>query len=277
MSEAIVRTAIAGSSTKQLLQEREKLRQQIRSEMFDVVKGWGVWLETVEITDVLIKSQPVFKDMQAEYREKLKRVAEIYRVKIRSEIEDIRSQKENELHQKQIKIDNELTIYSNETKLKLEQLTRKNGVRVAVQDLKIQDFKSDFNTFYSNQTHLHNTEFCKLNSSEKIANVKNSGDKNVVQRQVTLAKNMTRVLNHDSTLIIQKLRDDAVMVREKQMADLKKANIDKSLLTLQALETAEDCLKDIYFKKMQIQQENDDNDAATALFNKWFQSRAVNV
>lgn len=132
MSEAIVRTAIAGSSTKQLLQEREKLRQQIRSEMFDVVKGWGVWLETVEITDVLIKSQPVFKDMQAEYREKLKRVAEIYRVKVRSEIEDIRAVKESEMHQKQIKIDNELTIYSNETKLKLEQLTRKNGVRVAV-------------------------------------------------------------------------------------------------------------------------------------------------
>lgn len=132
MSEAIVRTAIAGSSTKQLLQEREKLRQQIRSEMFDVVKGWGVWLETVEITDVLIKSQPVFKDMQAEYREKLKRVAEIYRVKVRSEIEDIRAVKESEMHQKQIKIDNELTQYSNDVKMKLEQLTRKNGVRVAV-------------------------------------------------------------------------------------------------------------------------------------------------
>jgi uncharacterized membrane protein YqiK len=63
MSEAIVRTAIAHSSTVQILREREALRQKIRDEMSEVIKGWGVWLETVEITDVVINSQPVFVDM----------------------------------------------------------------------------------------------------------------------------------------------------------------------------------------------------------------------
>jgi hypothetical protein len=31
--------------------------------MFEVVKGWGVWLETVEITDVTISSGALFKDL----------------------------------------------------------------------------------------------------------------------------------------------------------------------------------------------------------------------
>jgi len=71
-----------------------------------------------------------------------------------------------------------------------------------------------------------------LNSEEKICKVKTNGDKKVVNRQEELANNTTEVLAHDSKIVIAKLRDDAVMVREKQMADLKKKNIDKSLLTL---------------------------------------------
>jgi len=51
-----VRTTTASCTTKQILGEREMLRQKIRDEMTEVVKGWGVWLETVEITDVVIKS-----------------------------------------------------------------------------------------------------------------------------------------------------------------------------------------------------------------------------
>lgn len=68
--------------------------------MTEVVKGWGVWLETVEITDVVIKSQPLFKDLQAEYRERIKHVAETYRMKIRSEVDEIRQKKGAELNEK---------------------------------------------------------------------------------------------------------------------------------------------------------------------------------
>lgn len=54
--------------------------------MHKVVKGWGVWLETVEITDVTIMSQNLFKDLQANFRESVKRNAEIYRMQIESQI-----------------------------------------------------------------------------------------------------------------------------------------------------------------------------------------------
>jgi hypothetical protein len=46
-----------------MLRDREGLCIKIRKEMSDVVSGWGVWLETVEITNVLIKSGSLFKDL----------------------------------------------------------------------------------------------------------------------------------------------------------------------------------------------------------------------
>jgi len=56
MASAIVRSAIANASINEMLKNREKLRETIRTDMTKVVKGWGVWLETVEITDVTIMS-----------------------------------------------------------------------------------------------------------------------------------------------------------------------------------------------------------------------------
>jgi len=40
--------------------------------MFDTVKSWGVWLETIEITGVEICSQSLFRDMQTNYRETMR-------------------------------------------------------------------------------------------------------------------------------------------------------------------------------------------------------------
>lgn len=65
--------------------------------MFEVVKGWGVWLETIEITDVKISSGSLFKDLQANYRENMKKDAEVYRMKIESEIKVEKDKKATEL------------------------------------------------------------------------------------------------------------------------------------------------------------------------------------
>lgn len=66
--------------------------------MFEVVKGWGVWLETVEITDVKIMSSSLFKDLQANYRENMKKDAEVYRMKIESEIKIVQTQRDTEIN-----------------------------------------------------------------------------------------------------------------------------------------------------------------------------------
>lgn len=65
---SIVRTEIANSSIKEILRNREKIRLRIRSEMKDV-EGWGIWIETVEVTEVLISSSDLFSNMQSEFRQ----------------------------------------------------------------------------------------------------------------------------------------------------------------------------------------------------------------
>lgn len=56
-ASSIVRDAIANSELLSILQDRVKLRDRIYKDMQKVCNGWGVWLETVEITEVLITSQ----------------------------------------------------------------------------------------------------------------------------------------------------------------------------------------------------------------------------
>ncbi len=50
MCESVVRSQIANSSLDQVLRNRHSIRDAVKKELKDQFKGWGVWLETVEIT-----------------------------------------------------------------------------------------------------------------------------------------------------------------------------------------------------------------------------------
>jgi len=75
--------------------------------MLDVVKGWGVWIETIEITDVKILSSSLFKDMQSKFREEQKRTAQMNSLEIQNEVETERLRTEIEMNQK--RVDAEIT------------------------------------------------------------------------------------------------------------------------------------------------------------------------
>ena len=86
MASAIVRAAIANSTITDMLTKRDILKTKIVKDMDAVVKGWGVWLETVEITDVQISSHNLFKDLQAAFREEKKKDAEVYTMEIEQDL-----------------------------------------------------------------------------------------------------------------------------------------------------------------------------------------------
>lgn len=46
------------------------------NDLKDQLKGWGIWMETVEITEVTISSDRLFKDLQAEFRQEARLKAE---------------------------------------------------------------------------------------------------------------------------------------------------------------------------------------------------------
>lgn len=55
--------------------------------MSEVVKGWGVHLETVEVTDVRILSSSLFANMQTKFREQNRKTAELQVAAVNDEIE----------------------------------------------------------------------------------------------------------------------------------------------------------------------------------------------
>ena len=58
--------------------------------MNDIVNGWGVWLESVEITDVQIMSGGLFKNLQTSFREEQRMKAEKIAMKTENELREIR-------------------------------------------------------------------------------------------------------------------------------------------------------------------------------------------
>lgn len=64
--------------------------------------GWGVWLETVEITEVKICSRNLFEDMQAEYRQETHLKAEQIRLETNNKVEQNRISSEFQLNKSKI-------------------------------------------------------------------------------------------------------------------------------------------------------------------------------
>merc|ERR1712166_1640428 len=69
MAESLMRKHVATTPLNSVLRGREELREAVRKEMLETTKGWGVWLETLEIKDVQICSKTLFEDLQAEFRQ----------------------------------------------------------------------------------------------------------------------------------------------------------------------------------------------------------------
>jgi hypothetical protein len=115
----------------------------MQKEMFQTLRGWGVWLESVEITDVRICSKSLFEDMQAEFRQEQHLKAEQIRLansktleeekanhdiqvaKLRTEkelrISQLESQKSLSIAKNTADQDSAKRLYEAEQKLKLEE------------------------------------------------------------------------------------------------------------------------------------------------------------
>ncbi|KRW99566.1 hypothetical protein PPERSA_13146 [Pseudocohnilembus persalinus] len=68
MTESIVRSQISNTKLLEVLKNRHALREAVTTNLRQSLEGWGIWAETVEITEVIISSSQTFKDMQTEFR-----------------------------------------------------------------------------------------------------------------------------------------------------------------------------------------------------------------
>jgi regulator of protease activity HflC (stomatin/prohibitin superfamily) len=76
LAESVVRHEVSNKSLQQMITEREKVRESMKQQLMDTVDDWGISIDTIEFTEVWIRSKEVFENLQAQYRNDLKFSAE---------------------------------------------------------------------------------------------------------------------------------------------------------------------------------------------------------
>ena len=84
MCISVIRDRVANMTIMDILRYRNKIKAEIQKTLQDTLSGWGMKIDTVEISNVRIKSHDLFKNMQTEFREQKNLIAE----QIRSETEN---------------------------------------------------------------------------------------------------------------------------------------------------------------------------------------------
>jgi len=97
----------------------------IKKEMLEVVKGWGVWIEAIEITDVKIMSASLFKDLQSNFRETKKQEAEMNALEIANKLETEKLQATIVMNEKRNDTNSTINNYASNINLKISQNNNK--------------------------------------------------------------------------------------------------------------------------------------------------------
>lgn len=89
---SVVRNHIANSTIDEIIKNRDQLRNLIMETLKNLCMGWGIWLETVEITDVKILSGNLFRDLQCKYREDQNEEATVHKMAVDQTVNEKREE-----------------------------------------------------------------------------------------------------------------------------------------------------------------------------------------
>lgn len=144
--EAVLRHAVSGLTIAEVMTKRNEIREQVKSEVLELTQGWGIWIETIEITDVLIMSDKLFKNMQAEHRQEMRLKAE--KIKMKTELELAEDKRVNDVEisraneeaqtqkfdaqnkQKLLRAQRQFETKAEEHKMKLKELSQQQELEV---------------------------------------------------------------------------------------------------------------------------------------------------
>lgn len=119
--ESLVRHHVANHTIAEIMQNRELLRNQIKQDVMSAVAGWGVWIETIEVSDVKISSQSLFQDLQAEFRQASRLRAEELSLDTQQKVSEQRLATELVVAKKSADTASERQLYEAQQKLRREE------------------------------------------------------------------------------------------------------------------------------------------------------------
>ncbi|HEY3997942.1 MAG TPA: SPFH domain-containing protein [Candidatus Xenobia bacterium] len=86
LAESVTRNAIANMTLEQALRDRRAIVERLTNEIDSVIGPWGVAMTSIEIVDVFISSKDTFANMQARYREDMRRQARVVQIAADEEV-----------------------------------------------------------------------------------------------------------------------------------------------------------------------------------------------
>ena len=74
----------------EVLRKRNLIRDNMKRDLENQLAGWGIWLETVELTEVKICSKRLFEDLQADFRQTLSSKAETITLQTNEKLSELK-------------------------------------------------------------------------------------------------------------------------------------------------------------------------------------------
>jgi regulator of protease activity HflC (stomatin/prohibitin superfamily) len=97
LAESVVRHEVSNKTVEQMIGEREAVIESMKEQIAPTVAKWGLVIETIEFTEVWIRSKTLFQDMQAEYRNEVRKKAEQSTCETERQVTETRLENEREI------------------------------------------------------------------------------------------------------------------------------------------------------------------------------------
>lgn len=266
MSSAVVRSCIANSTIQEMITNRKLLREAIHKEMFEVVKGWGVWLETIEITGVTICSSSLFMDLQTNYRESMRQQSTLFTMQIKSEIEQVQNQnnltreeKHREIAEKETAIVAKANQENKESKEAF--LLKKSEMLKEKEEMEI-----EHRLFKAAEEEKLNVKLGEYNMKYKLAKHKSEMQNEIEWQRYTVEQNQSAQEKLTRNLETKKMKQDHKNEIKKAEQDLEKRNLgDEHMLKHKAIKLAYDSYNGKYIEKVRVNNMSKDDPSTAVL------------
>ncbi len=97
LAESVVRHEVSNKTVDEMISEREAVIESMKDQIAPTVARWGLVVETIEFTEVWIRSKSLFENLQAEYRNEMRLKAEQSTAATEQDIAESRLASEREI------------------------------------------------------------------------------------------------------------------------------------------------------------------------------------
>lgn len=72
LAESVVRHEVSNKTVEEMITERESVIQSMKTQLQETVLDWGIEIDTIEFTEVWVRSKELFESLQADYRNRMR-------------------------------------------------------------------------------------------------------------------------------------------------------------------------------------------------------------